>query len=193
MHGSGRASQTCHSFSRQVGHHWDDGQPSAASHFPPIPELSFSELRYASTQRLSADPPLLLNTVRPASKRYRIPFRRWSVQGSITTSSLQEALRSQTSIDRIGQDSKNSKQNHSGSKDSNTSDEVDLRGEFDNLSPTMGIASSCLSRGALTRNLSGLPGQIVRSVGMVQIFLDASEVDDLVSRYQAGGTMSGLA
>ena len=77
---------------------------------------------------------------------------------------------------------------------------VDLRREFDNFGSAARTVCSRWSRGVY--RISKRPsepcvvdsrGQSVRSLGMTQTFLTDAEVDQLVTAYEAGATLRGLA
>src|SRR5690625_1762688 len=83
---------------------------------------------------------------------------------------------------------------------SNSSKYVDLSREFSNFSPSAKTLARRLSRGVYRHcrrpaepRIRDSRGPLVRSIGMAQTFLDAAQVDELVTMYRDGKTMREVA
>jgi hypothetical protein len=84
---------------------------------------------------------------------------------------------------------------------SDTSDPgVDLSREFSNFSSQAKTLARRLSRGVYRHDrrpseprIRDSRGRVVRSIGMAQTFLDAAQVDELVTMYRDGKTMREVA
>ena len=77
---------------------------------------------------------------------------------------------------------------------------VDLSREFSNFSPSAKTLARRLSRGVYRQcrrpaepRIRDSRGRVVRSIGMAQTFLDAAQVDELVTMYLDGKTMREVA